>query len=137
MISKQDLKENTGGAYGECNDLTENLDNLHTTEQGARRIKKNLKLQTDGVVDWCKKKIENADSMNPIPLGKYRHYKGNQYEVVGFARNSETLVNLVVYEALYGKRELWVHPLSIWDNVIEVDRKTVKRFEYIGESEDE
>ena len=72
--------------------------------------------------------------MNSIQLGVYRHYKGNQYEVVGFARHSETLEDMVVYKALYGARETWVRPLLMWDNLIEVDGEIVRRFEYIGES---
>jgi hypothetical protein len=73
--------------------------------------------------------------MNPIPLGIYRHYKGNQYEVIGFAKHSEMLEDMVIYKALYGERGTWVRPLSMWDNPIEVDGKTVKRFEYVGESD--
>jgi len=70
--------------------------------------------------------------MNPILLGKYRHYKGDQYEVIGFAKHSETLEDMVVYKALYGDRLTWVRPLSMWENPIEVDGKAVKRFEYIA-----
>ena len=69
--------------------------------------------------------------MNPIPLGVYRHYKGNQYEVVGFAKHSETLEDMVIYKALYGEGGIWVRPLSMWDNPIEAGGKTVKRFEYV------
>ena len=68
--------------------------------------------------------------MNPIKLGRYRHYKGNLYEVTGFARHSETLEDMVIYKALYGERATWVRPLSMWDNPIEVNGKTVRRFEY-------
>jgi len=68
-----------------------------------------------------------------IPLGLYRHYKGNQYEVIGFAIHSESLEDMVIYRAMYGERGTWVRPLSMWDNLIEVDGKTVKRFEYIGD----
>lgn len=74
--------------------------------------------------------------MNPIPLGLYRHYKGNHYEVIGFATHSETLEDMVVYKALYGEGGTWVRPLSMWENPIEVDGKTVKRFENIGENDD-
>ena len=70
--------------------------------------------------------------MSSIPLGVYRHYKGNQYEVVGFAKHSETLEDMVIYKALYGDGGTWVRPLSMWENLIETDGKTVKRFEYIG-----
>ena len=74
--------------------------------------------------------------MNPIKLGIYRHYKGHQYEVVGFAKHSETLENMVAYKALYGECGTWVRPLSMWESPIEVDGKTVKRFEYLGENGD-
>ena len=70
-----------------------------------------------------------------ITLGIYRHYKGNQYEVVGFAKHSETLEDMVIYKALYGEQGTWVRPLSMWDNPIEVDGKIVKRFEHITSSE--
>ena len=73
--------------------------------------------------------------MNPIPLGVYRHYKGNQYEVIGFAKHSETLEDMVVYKALYGECGTWVRPLSMWENPIEADGNTLKRFEYIGEND--
>jgi len=69
--------------------------------------------------------------MNPIPLGVYRHYKGNEYEVVGFAKHSETLEDMVIYRARYGEGGTWVRPLSMWNNLIEVDGKTVKRFEFV------
>ena len=73
--------------------------------------------------------------MSLIPLGVYRHYKGNQYEVIGFAKHSETLEDMVIYKALYGEGGTWARPLSMWDNSIAIDGKTVKRFEYIGESD--
>ena len=74
--------------------------------------------------------------MNPIPLGLYRHYKGNHYEVIGFATHSETLEDMVVYKALYGERGTWVRPLTMWENPIEVDGKTVKRFDNIEKNDD-
>lgn len=74
--------------------------------------------------------------MNPIPLGLYRHYKGNQYEVIGFAKHSETMEDMVIYKALYGEGGTWVRPLSMWGNLVDVDGKTAKRFEYIGEKHD-
>ncbi len=71
--------------------------------------------------------------MQEIKLGKYRHFKGNEYEVIGIAKHSETLVEMVVYRALYGDGGLWVRPAEMWNEVIERDGKTFKRFEYIGE----
>jgi len=67
-----------------------------------------------------------------IKLGKYRHYKGNEYEVIGAARHSETLEDLVVYKALYSNYDLWVRPLNMFLEEVEVNGKKVKRFEYIG-----
>ena len=71
--------------------------------------------------------------MNVIKLGKYRHFKGNEYEVLGIAKHSETLEPMVVYKALYGDGGLWVRPAAMWDETITRDGKTFKRFQYIGE----
>jgi len=71
--------------------------------------------------------------LTPIPLGVYRHYKGYEYEVVGFARHSETLEDMVIYRALYGDRGVWVRPLTMWEELVEVDGKAQKRFEFVGE----
>jgi len=68
--------------------------------------------------------------MNTIPLGIYRHFKGKQYKVICMARHSETLEDMVVYQALYGEGGTWVRPLSMWDESVEADGKTVKRFEH-------
>ncbi len=68
-----------------------------------------------------------------IKLGKYRHFKGNEYEVIGVAKHSETLEEMVIYRALYGDGELWVRPVAMWDETVERDGKTFRRFEYIGE----
>ena len=66
-------------------------------------------------------------------LGKYRHFKGNEYEVIAIAKHSETLEELVVYRALYGDGEVWVRPMKMWNEAVERDGKTVERFTYIGE----
>jgi hypothetical protein len=70
--------------------------------------------------------------MGPI-LGRYRHFKGGEYQVVGIARHSETEEPMVVYRALYGEGDLWVRPESMFLDMVERDGKTFKRFEYIGE----
>ena len=67
-----------------------------------------------------------------IQLGKYRHFKGKEYEVVGVAKHSETLEEMVVYRALYGEGGLWVRPASMWDEEVEKDGKRYKRFTFIG-----
>lgn len=63
-----------------------------------------------------------------LPTGKYRHYKGNDYEVVGVATHSETHEPMVVYRPLYGERALWVRPLAMFMEEVAVDGKTVPRF---------
>jgi hypothetical protein len=64
-----------------------------------------------------------------IEPGRYRHYKGNDYEVMGVARHSETDEELVVYRPLYGERGLWVRPLAMFVETVEVDGKTQPRFD--------
>lgn len=68
-----------------------------------------------------------------IRLGVYRHFKGKYYQVLGVARHSETLEELVVYRALYGERGLWVRPASMWNELVERDGKTVPRFTFVEE----
>ena len=67
--------------------------------------------------------------------GRYRHFKGNEYEVLGVAAHSETQEPMVVYRALYGEGSLWVRPASMWNETVTRDGKTFRRFTYIGESE--
>lgn len=71
--------------------------------------------------------------MAEIRPGRYRHFKGNEYEVLFTARHSETGEEMVVYRALYGDGGLWVRPAEMWDEILERDGKTVRRFTYIGE----
>ena len=71
--------------------------------------------------------------MESIKPGRYRHFKGKEYEVLGVARHSETEEKLVVYRALYGDFGLWVRTVSMWNEAVERDGKTFRRFTYIGE----
>lgn len=71
--------------------------------------------------------------MESIKPGRYRHFKGKEYEVLSVARHSETEEELVVYRALYGDFGLWVRPVSMWNETVERDGKTFRRFTYIGE----
>jgi hypothetical protein len=63
--------------------------------------------------------------------GRYRHYKGKDYEVIGIATHSETLEQLVVYRTLYGNYDLWVRPLAMFTENITVDGQQVPRFRFI------
>ena len=71
--------------------------------------------------------------MDEIKPGRYRHFKGNEYEVIGIARHSETQEEMVVYRALYGDFGLWVRPARMWNETVERDGKTFRRFTYIGQ----
>ena len=71
--------------------------------------------------------------MEKIRLGKYRHFKGMEYEVIGVAHHSESLEDFVVYRALYGDGDLWVRPLSMFFEKVERDGKVFDRFTYIGD----
>ena len=73
----------------------------------------------------------------PVPIrhppGRYRHFKGNEYQVIGMARHSETEEEMVVYRPLYGEGGLWVRPAAMWAEEVERDGKRQPRFAYIGE----
>ena len=69
----------------------------------------------------------------PVRPGRYRHFKGNEYQVLGVARHSETEEEMVVYRALYGEGGLWVRPAAMWRETVTRDGVTQPRFTYIGE----
>ena len=71
--------------------------------------------------------------MEELKTGRYRHFKGNEYELIGTARHSETLEEMVVYRALYGEGGLWVRPAAMWMETVERDGVSHQRFTYIGE----
>ena len=67
-----------------------------------------------------------------IKLGKYRHFKGNKYEVIAIAKHSETLEEMVVYKDLKNDGKVWVRPAVMWNETVERDGKVFKRFEFLG-----
>lgn len=71
--------------------------------------------------------------MTEIKPGKYRHFKGNLYEVIGLAKHSETEDEFVVYRALYGNQDLWIRPKAMFFETILHNGNKVSRFEYISE----
>lgn len=76
--------------------------------------------------------LSKRPSASPeICPGRYRHFKGNEYEVLEVAVHSETEEPMVVYRALYGEEKLWVRPASMWNETIVRDGKTVQRFSYV------
>ena len=68
--------------------------------------------------------------------GKYRHFKGNEYQLIGLARHSESMEPMVVYRALYGDGGLWVRPAAMWNEIVEKDNYHGPRFQYIGPMEE-
>lgn len=83
-----------------------------------------------------KQKIYINTMTDELKLGKYKHYKGKQYKVIGFARHRETLEKLVFYKALYNSKKfenkaLWVRPKSMFFKIVNVNGKKISRFEFI------
>ncbi len=72
--------------------------------------------------------------MSAIKIGKYRHFKGGEYEVLYLGKDSESLEEVVVYRALYGKGEIWVRPAKMWTETVEREGKRIPRFTYISQN---
>ncbi len=74
--------------------------------------------------------------MDSLKLGRYRHYKGHEYEVIGVGRDSESLEEVVIYKGLYedgfGKNSIWVRPLKMFLEKVKINGKEVPRFDYLG-----
>lgn len=81
------------------------------------------------------KNLRSVMGSSEIRLGRYRHYKGGEYEVIGVATLEETGEPMVVYRALYGEKNLWTRPLQVFTEVVEVPEFKYKgpRFTYVGE----
>lgn len=75
----------------------------------------------------------DSEKEKSLKIGTYKHFKGNTYNVLGIACHSETLEELVVYQALYGERKLFVRPLRMFLEEVEVEGRRVPRFQYIGD----
>lgn len=69
--------------------------------------------------------------MEQIKPGRYKHFKGKEYEVLFVAKHSETTEEMVVYRALYGEMGLWVRPARMWNEIVERDGIKLRRFERI------
>lgn len=80
-----------------------------------------------------RKKSLPSSEPSRIAKGRYRHYKGNDYQVIDVARHSETDEWLVVYRPLYGEGGLWARPLALFEDTVQCDGEVVKRFRFIGD----
>lgn len=103
---------------------------IEEPEEMAKILKREYKekYQTFNFADISTTK----NSSDELKCGKYRHFKGNEYEVLGVALDSETCSETVIYKALYGDNKIWVRPKSMFSEYVLLDGKKVKRFEYIG-----
>lgn len=72
--------------------------------------------------------------MKKLELGKYKHFKGEEYKVIGIAKHSENLEDFVVYKALYGKKDLWIRPLKMFLETVTINGKKIKRFQKIKQN---
>lgn len=70
-----------------------------------------------------------------IQPGRYRHYKGRDYEVLGTAKHSETEEEFVVYRAVYGERGLWIRPKAMFLEMVVVEGTSLRRFQFVGPSD--
>ncbi len=71
--------------------------------------------------------------MDTVRTGRWKHFKGKEYRVLGTALHSETMEPMVVYQALYGEGALWVRPTAMWNETVQRDGVSLPRFTYIGE----
>lgn len=78
--------------------------------------------------------MNNTTSVKP---GRYRHYKGNEYTVIGTARHSETLEEMVLYQQEYGEHGMWVRPKAMFSETVKVDGQDVVRFQPLGSSSEQ
>ena len=76
--------------------------------------------------------MDDLPALPPITPGRYRHYKGGEYEVIGIVRHSETLEALVLYRALYGARGLWVRPAAMFQEEVVIEGLRQPRFQHLG-----
>jgi hypothetical protein len=108
-----------------------------TGENDAAAHDKSSEIQRDGFMIVAAARLSNPSEgdhlMAEIQPGRYRHYKGNEYTVLGVARHSETLEEFVVYRQEYGERGLWVRPAAMFAETVEVEGRTVPRFRRIDQ----
>lgn len=79
-----------------------------------------------------KKEIGLSKKAKSFNLGRYKHYKGGEYEALSIVINSESLEEMVLYMALYGQKLMWVRSLKMFNEEIEIKGKKVKRFEFLS-----
>jgi len=127
-ISRRQLREMDYGSKDELEAIASEI--VAGTYEAEKSISENSSFN-NGASNGNSLGCAMPESDCSITLGKYRHYEGNIYEVIGFARNSETLEEMVIYTALYGEHRTWVRPIATWDELVEHDGTMVKRFDRV------
>lgn len=107
---------------------------LATSETPIEKRWKALKAVARKAVVRLHRVLNDEVSMPDIRIGRYRHYKGNEYTVLGVVRHSETRDELVLYRQEYGDHSLWVRPLAMFQELVEIGGEEVPRFKFLGES---
>jgi len=79
-----------------------------------------------------KNKLELSEEAKNLKLGNYEHYKGKIYKVLGVGRHSETLAELVIYQAQYGDYDIWLRPIKMFTEKININKKEVPQFKFIN-----
>ena len=108
------------------------------TEEAAAAFQPPVWFGTEVTWDpaYCNSNLSRGELPEQVVApGKYRHFKGREYLVLGTATHSETLETMVVYRQLYGERGLWVRPAAMWNETVIRDGGTYRRFTPIGEDE--
>ncbi len=77
--------------------------------------------------------MTSTSSRASLRLGRYRHYKGGEYRVIGIAKHSESCEDHVVYQCLYGDGGLWVRPRAMFEESVELSGESIPRFAYLGD----
>ena len=127
--------------YARAHGCAELRMDTNARNERARAMYAKLGYREIGIVPTVFNGIPNVDlvllekNLNEIRLGRYRHFKGSEYEVLHLAKHSETQEPMVVYRALYGEHGVWVRPASMWNETVERDGRTYRRFTYIGKQE--
>ena len=80
-----------------------------------------------------KNELEFSEEARNLKLGIYEHYKGNKYKVLSVGRHSETLEELVIYQAQYGDFGIWARPLKMFTGTVKVEGKEIPRFKYLSD----
>lgn len=126
LIHKEPLLEEQKRIWENWNEMTDEM-KKKSDEKSIELFDKNNATHNEEIM---RSSIEN----NILKLGKYKHFKGKEYEVIGVAKHSETLEKMIIYRALYGKHDIWARPFKMFLEKVEIDGKKIQRFKYVKQN---